>query len=103
MEVCFGWSKTPIRLTSTRKYCPEEILARCKRHSGPFWIRVEGEYVPMHEQYLPFACCVSASYHNQLAYNAVYDDGFCADMAERERRIQAHMDEPCSDDSGSES
>lgn len=103
MEVCFGWSQTPIRLSSTRKYCGDEILARCKRQQGPFWLCVENTPVPVRgDMCLQFACEVSAAYHNGLAHNALFDDGFCEDMAERERRIQAHMDENSSDDSESE-
>lgn len=103
MEVCYGWNQTPVRLSSTRKYCGDEILARCKRHAGPFWLSVENTPVPVRgEACLQFACEVSAAYHNGLAHNALCDDGFCEDMQERERRIQAHMDEPNSSDSEGE-
>lgn len=97
MELCHGWWAQPVRLSSTRRYSPEEVRARCSRVLGPFWLRVEGKLIQIHgEQSLRLACEVSAAYHDWVAYNAPEEDGFCADMAKREAQIQAHMDEPSS-------
>lgn len=93
MEMCCGWNKTPIRLSSTRKYHGHEILAKCKRQQGPYWLRVQGNQVIQVEGEicLLFACDVSAAYHDWVAYNALEDDGFAEDMAERESRIRDSM------------
>ena len=97
MELCHGAWHQPVRLSSTRRYTPEEVRAKCKRVLGPFWLRVESKLIPVHgEACLRLACEVSAAYHDWVAYNALEDDGFCADMAKREAQIQAHMEEPSS-------
>ena len=97
MELCHSWDKRPIELSATRRYTAEEIRAKCKRVSPPFWLRVEGKLIQVHgEECLRLACQVSAAYHDWLAYNAPEDDGFAEDMAEREVKIQEHMEEPSS-------
>ena len=69
----------------------------CKRVLGPFWLRVEGRLIQVHgEACLRLACEVSAAYHDWLAYNVPEEDGFIEDMAEREAKIQRHMEEPSS-------
>lgn len=96
MELCHGWWAQPVRLSSTQRYTPEEIRAKCKRVLGPFWLRVEGKLIQVHGGELRLACEVSAAYHDWVAYNAPPDDGFCEDMAEREERVRLHMEEPSS-------
>lgn len=99
MELCHGLAKAPIRLSATKKYAPWEIHERCKRTTGPFWLRVEDKVIPVPSAVcLEFACQVSAAYHDWIAYNAPEDDGFEEDMAERERVVQMHMDDPLSDE-----
>lgn len=92
MELCHSWNKWPIELSATRRYTAEEIRAKCKRVSPPFWLRVEGKLIQVHgEECLALACEVSAAYHDWLAYNAMEDDGFARDMAAREERVRQHM------------
>jgi hypothetical protein len=92
MELCHSWDKRPIELSATRRYTAEEIRAKCKRVSSPFWLRVEGKLIQVHgEECLALACEVSAAYHDWLAYNAMEDDGFARDMAAREERVRQHM------------
>ena len=103
MELCHSWQARPVRLSSTRRYLPEEVLAKCKRATGPFWLRVEGRLVQVHgEACLRLACEVSAAYHDWVAYNVPGEDGFAEDMARREAKVQMHMEEPGSDESGAE-
>jgi hypothetical protein len=100
MELCHGWARRVLPLSGTRKYSPVEIRALCKRASPPFWLRVEGKHIPVvGEPCLQLACQVSAAYHDWLAYNAPEDDGFAADMLQRELRIEGHMLEPGSEES----
>jgi hypothetical protein len=97
MELCHSWRALPVRLSSTRRYSPYEVRELCKKVTGPFWLRVEGKLIQVHgEECLRLACQVSAAYHDWLAYNAPEDDGFAEDMAEREVKIQEHMEEPSS-------
>lgn len=97
MELCHSWWAQPIRMSSTRRYSPQEVRALCKRVLGPYWLRVEGRLIQVHgEACLRLACEVSAAYHDWLAYNVPEEDGFIEDMAEREARIQQHMEEPSS-------
>lgn len=100
MELCHSWDKRPIELSATRRYTAEEIRAKCKRVSPPFWLRVEGKLIQVHwEECLALACEVSAAYHDWLAYNAQEDDGFCKDMEAREERVRQRMEEPPSENS----
>ena len=95
MDLCHGQWPQPVRLSSTRRYSPQEIRAMCKQVLGPFWLRVEGKLIPVHgEGCLRLACEVSAAHHDWVAYNVPEDDGFIEDMAERERLVQAHMEDP---------
>jgi hypothetical protein len=77
-------------------------LARCMKKPPPFWISVEGVMIPVEgTDCLQLACHICAAYHAWVAYNAPEDDGFTADMEDREAKIQQHMDEPSSDESDS--
>lgn len=99
MRLCHGWAKHPIRLSATRKYSDLEIREICRRHTGPFWLSVEDTPIRLREEIcLHLACQVSAAYHNWVAYNAPEDDGFAADMLERERVVQARMEATTSSD-----
>lgn len=99
MELCHGWAKLPIPLSATRRYTPWEIRERCRRTTGPFWLRVENKDIMVpSEVCLEFACQVSAAYHDWVAYNAPEDDGFAADMAERERVVQMRLNDSYSGD-----
>lgn len=85
MELCHGYQHIKMQLSATRKYDWTEIKDMCSRVTGPFWLHVEGTLVPIKgNEILDFACQVSAAYHDYIAYNAPYDDGFSADMRERE-------------------
>ena len=55
-------------------------------------IRVQGK------DCLGLACHIASVYHNQIAYNAQSDDGFCEEMDGREKAIQARMEEDSSDE-----
>jgi hypothetical protein len=101
MELCHHWCKRPIPLSSTRRYTPEQIRDKCRRVSGPFWLRVEDKVIQVRgEICLRFACEVSAAYHDWVAYNVPENDGFAEDMAEREAKIQLHMEDPSSEEEG---
>jgi hypothetical protein len=77
-------------MSATRKYSQDELAASCKRLSPPFWLDVENTLIPITTtQELAFACHVSSAYHNSIAYNAVDDDGFAADMQQREWELNA--------------
>jgi hypothetical protein len=94
-ELCHSYGHRNLPLSATRRYQWEEVRAMCKRVSPPFWLRVEGRLIPIqNEGELRMACKVSAAYHDWVAYNALEDDGFSEDMAEREARIAAEMEEP---------
>ena len=88
MEICHGWARHPIRLSATRKYLDVEIRELCRKHAGPYWLRVEGTAIHVRSECcLQLACKASAVYHNELAHAALADDGFAADMAAREHRL----------------
>jgi hypothetical protein len=91
-EMCCGHWHVPVRLSATRRYEWEEIRALCRRRLPPYSLRVEGALIPItNEAQLQLACRASSAYHDWLAYNVPEDDGFSADMREREQRILAEM------------
>ena len=100
MELCYSWDKRPIRLSSNKRYTPEEIRDLCVRVSPPFWLSVEQVMIPVAgEDCLWLACQTAAAYHGWIAYNAPEEDGFAEDMKRREMLVQQHMEEPSSDES----
>ena len=77
MDLCYGHSHISIRLRATKKYLWEELRDMCTRVSPPYCLRVEGTLIPLVGQdALDLGCKVSAAYHDWVAYNATYDDGF---------------------------
>ncbi len=89
MELCNGNSKVVIPLRATRRYLWETLLETCKQKGPPYWIRVEGTYIPLDsEESLRVGCQVCAAYHDWVAYNAPLDDGFLEDMQAREAQIE---------------
>ena len=97
MNIHHGWCQRAIPLSATRKYSHDEMRSLCKRVSPPFWLNVEGKMLQIHgEECLAFSCQISATYHNEIAYNAQEDDGFSADMRARERIVLWWMDETTS-------
>jgi hypothetical protein len=100
MELCHSWAQIPLRLSATRRYSAWQLREKCRHVSPPFWLRVEGQTIPVSDEAcLQLACRASAAYHDWLAYNVPEDDGFALDMFQRELKIQAHMDEPSSEES----
>lgn len=91
-ELCHSHWHMPIKLSATRRYQWEEIRDMCRRKVPPYSLRVEGKLIPItSESQLQLACMVSSAYHDWLAYNVPEEDGFSADMCERETRILAEM------------
>jgi hypothetical protein len=94
MDLCHSHARLPIRLSSTRRYLWEEVRAKCRRVSGPFWLKVQGKLIPVRDEAaLVMACQASAAYHDWVAYNAPEDDGFSKEMAERELCVAAEMED----------
>lgn len=89
MDLCYSHSKIPLSLSATRKYRWELIRDMCKRATPPFFLRVEGTYIPLpDEDSLTLGCKVSSAYHDWLAYNAPEDDDGLEEDAHGTRRRQ---------------
>jgi hypothetical protein len=100
MELCHSWAHIPIRFSTSSRITPDQIRERCNKVTHPLWLHIENtKILVVGEECTWLACQVSAAYHNWLAYNAPDDDGFAADMEEREARIALHMEEPSSEES----
>jgi hypothetical protein len=92
--LCHSFHHVPIQLRATRLYEWEEVRELCKKSTGPYSLRVEGTLIPLlNEWELRLACKVAAAYHRWVACDALEDDGFSADMAAREERIAAELEE----------
>ena len=113
MRLCFGWQRRPVPLSATTRVLPEQLHARLLRYVGPpdspfrythpVFLDVEGTYLRVPPGAFWFACQAAAVYHNAIARDAPLDDGFEADMRQREAAIQARLEaepsEPSDDDS----
>lgn len=113
MKLCFGWQRRPVRLSATAHIIPEALLAGLSRYVGPpesrlrgvrpVWLDVEGTHILIPPGAFWFACQAAAAYHNAVAYNVPEDDGFEADMRQREAYIQSRIDAEPSESSDNDS
>lgn len=74
MEICKGWSKRPIQLSSQQAYQPEELIRRVMPSSAPpasplvcqpVWVVLEGKSVRLHgKEEIELACRLACISHN---------------------------------------
>ena len=104
MRICFGWSKTPLNLSSERRYQPEELqlmFVDCTIHdkkltnplvSVPLWVHMDGEYIRLTgKEQLSLACQLICVYHNGPDCKAPPDDGWDMDTIQIEEKAAQHM------------
>lgn len=76
MQICYGWARKPILLSSNQRYHPEQLLNRL----GPFnptrkvvsplvwmpvWIYMDGQYIRLNSKdEISLACRLVCVYHN---------------------------------------
>jgi hypothetical protein len=93
-DLCHSYQHRVIPLRATHQYQWEEVRELCKKCTGPYSLRMEGALIPLQNEWeLRLACKVAAAYHAAVAHAALDDDGFGADIAEREARIAAELAE----------
>ena len=105
MRLWFGHRPRPLHMTATRQYTPEELhvrLVTVRSWDQQAWLQVENEKLLLTEGDLSLAARVSASYHNQLCYNAPDDDGWNAETAAMEAEAEERQAAPPSDNSDTE-
>ena len=76
MEICKGWSKRPVQLSSQQLYQPEELIRRVLPASAPpasplvcqpVWVVLEGKGVRLHsKEEVELACRLVCIHHNSL-------------------------------------
>ena len=102
MRICFGWSKSPLNLSSERRYLPEELQGMLTRTTVtgpanplvtlPLWIQLDGEYIRLRgEEQLSLACQLICVYHNGSDCKAPPDDGWDMDTFQSEEQAIQHM------------
>jgi hypothetical protein len=93
LDLRFGYSRTLLPLSNTRRYLPDELMSMMQSRARPHWLYVDGVRIELsaHDG-LWVGCQAVAAYHNYLAYNAPAPDGFQEDMEEREAAARAHME-----------
>jgi len=95
----YGPSRRPLALSGTRRYLADELFAVASRARPPYWLLVEGTRLRLGSRdALWLGCQVAAAYRNSIAQNVPPPDGFEEDMAEREARVQQHMEAESSSD-----
>jgi hypothetical protein len=81
-------------LTATRHYQAEELYARLASilaRDQVAWLQVENETLLLGDGDLPLAARVSASYHNQICYNAPEPDGWQEETEAMEAEAQERL------------
>jgi hypothetical protein len=102
MQLHVTWQKIDVGMSATRGCHADELLARVRLCSPPYWLSVEGTFIRLSSRgELWVACQAVAAEHNAIAYNVPEDDGFAQEIADIEARVQAHLEDPAeSEDSG---
>lgn len=94
MRLWFGHRARPLNMSATRHYTPEELHARLvtiKSWDQQAWLQVENETLLLGDGDLPLAARVSASYHNQICYNAPEPDGWQEETEAMEAEAQERL------------
>lgn len=89
-------------MSATRLYHPEQIwriVYRLHHNGSPLFLQVENHRIPLGVQDLRLASSVTASYHNQIAYNVPPSDGWAEETAYMEAMAVRHMEASSSEDS----
>ena len=99
MDLCHGWSHRRIPMSSTRRYLPDELYRQCDRVSGPFWSKVEDQYIQiLSDISLKLVCEAVSIHHNTVCYNIPTEDGFNAESLRMEAAARANMEAESSDE-----
>jgi hypothetical protein len=102
MKICFGWSKTPLKLSLEKRYMPEELESmllscsslRCANPlvKVPLWLHMDDEYIRISgEEQISLACQIASLYHNGPDCRAPLDDGWDRETVEIEAKAEEHM------------
>lgn len=109
MRVCYGWNKTPLRLSLEARYFPEHLMGMIapyvRAHTPPnpllrvpVWINLDDQYIRLESQEeILLACRLACIYHNGPDCRAVPDDEWVRETAEMEARaakFYADAEEP---------
>jgi hypothetical protein len=109
MRICYGWGRTPLKLSREQRYYEEEVMDMLRPYFAvystasplirvPIWMHVEDEYVRLEgEREITLACRLASIYHNSAVSRAPIDDGWDEETAlmeaEAEERMQAEEEE----------
>lgn len=84
MEICKGWSKRPLPMSSKQTYQPEELIRRVLPSTAPpesplvcqpVWVRLEGQSVRLHsKEEIELACRLVCIHHNSLVDDEMDSD-----------------------------
>jgi hypothetical protein len=98
MQICYGWARKPILLSSNQRYYPEQLSNRL----GPFnptrkvvspliwmpvWIYMDGQYIRLNSKdEIDLACKLVCVYHNGPDNRAPFceEDSDWQDISEKE-------------------
>jgi hypothetical protein len=76
MQICYGWARKPINLSTEQRYHPEQLVNRlgpfCPERKVvspliwmPVWIRMDGHFVRLNsKEEVELACKLVCIYHN---------------------------------------
>ncbi len=96
MRVCYGWDKTPLRLSAENRYFPEHLMGMIAPYMRsrtspnplfrvPIWINLDDQYIRLESQEeILLACRLACIYHNGPDCRAVPDDEWVRETAEME-------------------
>ena len=110
MRICYGWAKSPLALSTTLRYHPEQIINMIGRLPPevkaafplvlmPLWLLHDGLYVRLDDGELELACKLVCIDHNWYHEQPYYDEeseprqAFSEEEPEEEEESDECMDE----------
>ena len=114
MRICYGWAKTPLRLSFERRYYPEDLMRMVTPFISiystanplfrvPLWVQLDEQYVRLETaQELSLACQLASIYHNGPNCRAPHDDGWNAETIAMETEAELRMLSPDQCDPGTD-
>ena len=95
MQICYGWCRKPMVLSSSQRYYPEHLVSRLGSAGDakqgqpmvwmPVWILMDGHYIRLRNRdEVELACKLVCVYHNGGTDAPFCDDPEWEDISEKE-------------------
>jgi len=115
MRVCYGWAKTPLRLSTGARYFPEHLMGMIMPYlrtqasphpllKVPIWINLDDQYIRLEsQQEILLACRLACIHHNTPDSRSLADEDWLVETAEMESRAAEFYAEAGGEEAGDDS